>query len=298
MDISIITVAFKCKNDIDVTLDAVFKSQTSANFEYILLDNDSQDGTVEMVKEKYLSRPEIAQKLELIETGSNLGFGKGNNIGMAKAKGDYILLLNSDTKVDPDNLEVMWRFMQSHPEVGAATCKLVRRDGQIDKASRRSEPNLMRSFFRLFGFQSLFPKMFGAYNMLNSDPNVESELEACSGAYMFIRRECYEKVGGFDEQFFMYGEDLDLCRRIREAGFKIWWYPKTSCVHYRGQSSKKTPQIMLRAFHQSNWIYYKKWYSAKYFHLMDPFVYIANWGLYYFKSLLNFFRKEKYVSKQ
>jgi GT2 family glycosyltransferase len=298
MDLSIITVAYKCKTDIDTTLTAVFDSDTSVDFEYILLDNDSQDGTVEMVREKFLSDPAIASKLQLIETGGNLGFGKGNNIGLKKAKGDYILLLNSDTKVDPDNLEVMVNFMKSRPDVGAATCKLVMRNGQIDRASRRSEPNLVRSFFRMFGFQALFPKLFGGYNMLDSDPEIEGEIEACSGAYMIISRKCYEAVGGFDERFFMYAEDLDLCRRIREANFKIWWYPKTTCVHYRGQSSKKTPQKMLKAFHNANWLYYKKWYSAKYWHLLDPFVYSANQGLFLWKSMLNHFRKEKYVSKQ
>jgi GT2 family glycosyltransferase len=297
MDLSIITVPFKCKDAIDVTLDAAYNSRTQYKYEFLILDNDSQDGTVEMIREKYLSNPEISAKTQLIENGANLGFGVANNIGMKLAKGDYILLLNSDTKVDPDNLEVMVNFMKSRPDVGLATCKLVMTNGEIDAASRRSEPNLAKSFFRLFGLQYIFPKLFGGYNLLAKDTNVESEIEACSGAYMMISRACYEKVGGFDERFFMYGEDLDLCRRVREAGFKIWWYPKTSCVHYRGQSSKKTPQKMLYAFQNAMWIYYKKWYSKKYFHLMDPLVFVGVWGLYYYKSILNIFRKEKHLNK-
>lgn len=297
MDLSIITVPFKCKDALDITLEAVYNSRTQYKYEYIILDNDSQDGTIELVNEKYLSDPIIAAKTTLIENGLNLGFGKANNIGMKMAKGDYILLLNSDTKVDPDNLEIMMNFMKSRPEVGMATCKLIKVNGKIDLASRRSEPDLIKSFFRLFGFQYLFPSIFGGYNVLNKDPSMESEIEACSGAYMIISRACYEQVGGFDEQFFMYGEDLDLCHRVRDAGFKIWWYPKTTCIHFRGQSSKKTPQAMLYAFHETMWIYYKKWYSKKYLHLMDPIVYMGTWGLYYWKSLLNYFREEKYVSK-
>jgi len=298
MDLSIITVSYNDKEQLSVTLDAVFASQTNYRYEMILVNNASPDGSIDMVKEKYLGRPELAAKIKLIESKANLGFGGGNNLGLKAAQGDYILLLNSDTKVDPDNLQVMMDFMKSRPDVGAATCKLVMSNGEIDRASRRSEPNLVRSFFRLFGLQSLFPKLFGGYNMLNSDPEKEGELEACTAAYMMISRKCYEAVGGFDERFFMYAEDLDLCRRIREAGFKIWWYPKTSCIHFRGQSSKKTPQKMLKAFHDANWIYYKKWYSQKYWHLMDPFVYVANYGLYAWKLVLNFLRKEKYVSKQ
>lgn len=297
MDLSIITVSYFDKEVLEVTLDAVFNSQTKYSYEMILVNNASPDGSIDMVRERFMSNPEIASKTQIIENKTNLMFGKGNNIGMRAAKGDYILLLNSDTKLDPDNIEIMLNFLKSRPDIGIATCKLIKGDGEIDKASRRSEPNLTRSFFRLFGFQSLFPKMFGAYNMLNSDPNVETELEACSGAYMMMSRKVYELTGGFDERYPMYAEDLDLCRQVREAGLKIWWYPKTTCLHFRGQASKKTPQKMLYAFYESNWIYYKKWYSAKYWHLMDIPVYVANWGLYYFKSLQNYFRKEKYVSK-
>lgn len=297
MKLSIIIPLYNSASVIEVTLDAVYASKVNFLYEAILVDDLSPDEGVQIVQQKYLSNPNIAAKTKLILKPTNDGFGITNNIGMKEAKGDYILLLNSDTKVPLENFQVMVDFMDARPDVGIATCKLVLKNGEIDKPSRRSEPNLVRSFFRLFGFQALFPKIFGAYNMLSSDPNVESEQEACSGAYMMMSRKAYELTGGFDERYFMYAEDLDLCRKVREAGLKIWWYPKTTCTHFRGQSTKKTPQKMLRAFYQANWIYYKKWYSAKYWHLMDVPVYVANWGLYYFKSLQNYFRKEKYVSK-
>lgn len=287
MDLSIIFVCYNSKDVLDVALEAVFKSETNYSYEVIIVDNASPDGGVEMVKEKYLSRLEIAAKTKLILNDSNQGFGIGNNLGMKQAIGDYILLLNTDTKVDPDNFQVMIDFMKSRSDVGGATCKLVKADGNLDLAARRSEPDLIKSFFKLFGLQQLFPKWFGGYNMLDKDPSHESELEACSGAYLMMSRAAYEKVGGFDERFFMYGEDLDLCRRIREAGFKIWWYPKTSCIHYRGQSTKRTPQKMLFAFYDAMWIYYKKWYSKRYFYLMDPFVFVGTRLLYYFKTIKN-----------
>ncbi len=290
MTLSIIILLYNSRDVIEVTLDSVFASKVNFPYEVIIVDNNSPDDGVELVKTKYLSRPELASKIKLILRDSNDGFGIGNNAGLKQAVGDYLLLLNSDTKLSPENLEIMVDFMKTRPDIGAATCKLIKADGEIDLASRRSEPNLARSFFRLFGFQKLFPKIFGGYNMLNKSPDIESEIEACSGAYTLMSRKAYEVSGGFDERYFMYAEDLDLCRTIRESGLKIWWYPKTTCVHFRGQSTKKTSQKMLHAFYHANWIYYKKWYSTKYYHLMDLPVYFANWSLYYFKSVLNFFK--------
>lgn len=296
MDLSIITVPYKCKDDIDVTLEAVYNSKTDYSFEVIIIDNDSQDGTLEMMQEKYLSRPEIAEKTTLIEN-ENVGFPKANNQGMRSAKGDYILLLNPDTKVDPDNLQIMMDFMKSRPEIGISSCKLLKANGDIDWASRRTEPNLWVSFFRLSGLQFVFPKWFGKYNVLNKNVDQETEIDSCVGAYMFMSRACYEATQGFDENFFMYAEDLDLCKRAREAGFKIWYYPKTTCMHYKGRTSRKASKKSLYYFHYTMWQYYKKHYSKKYYGLMDPLVYIGVWGRYYWKSLQNAFRKEKYVSK-
>lgn len=297
MKLSVILVLYNARDVIEVTLDALYASKVDFDYEVIIVDNNSPDDSVQIIKDKYLSDPAVAAKTKLIFNSENFGFGIGNNIGMKQATGDYILLLNTDTKISPENLQVMVDFISKRPDIGAATCKLIKADGQIDPASRRSEPNLVRSFFRLFGFQSLFPKVFGGYNLLNKDPNISSELESCSGAYFLMSREAYEKTGGFDERFFMYGEDLDLCRSIRESGLKIWWHPETTCVHYRGQSSKKTPQKTLFAFYDAMWIYYKKWYSKKYFHLLDPVVFLGTRLLYYWKYFQNLFRKEKIVSK-
>lgn len=299
MKLSIIIIPFKCKDALDVTLEAVYASKVNFDYEVIILDNDSDDGTVEMVNHKYLSQPSIAEKTQFIENGANLGFPKANNIGMRKAKGDYILLLNPDTKVDSDNLQEMMDFMENHSEVGVATCKLLRPNGELDPASRRSEPNPKVAFYRLSGLQYLFPRKFGTYNDLGGDLSKSAEIEAISGAYMFMSRKCYEITGGFDETFYMYGEDLDLCRKVREAGLKVWYYPATSCVHYKGQSSKRAPQKSLYAFHDAMWIYYDKWYRNNSNLLMDVFVYCGVWGRYYYKSFRNLLRPKakKFVSK-
>lgn len=299
MKLSIIFVLYNASSVIETALDSVYGSKVNFDYEVIIVDNDSPDNSVDIIKQNYLNKVEFAKKTSLISAGGNMGFGRGNNLGMKAAKGEYILLLNTDTKLEPDNLQIMVDFMDKRPDVGASTCKLLMGNGEIDKASRRAEPNLVRSFFRLFGLQALFPKTFGGYNLLNSNPDEEGEIDACVGAYMLISRPAYEATGGFDERYFMYGEDLDLCRQIREAGYKIWWYPKTVCWHYRGQSTKKTPQKMLKAFYDANWIYYKKWYSRKYFYLLDPFVYLANKLLYWQKTIMNLARPshKRYVSK-
>lgn len=297
MKLSIIFVLYNARDVIETALDAVYASVVNFDYEVIIVDNKSPDDSVNFIREKYLSQDGIAKKTKLIPNPQNDGFGIGNNIGMKQATGDYILLLNTDTKLAPDNLQTMINFLESRQDVGAATCKLVMANGEIDKASRRAEPNLLRSFFRLFGLQRLSPKIFGGYNLMDKNPEQESELEACSGAYLMMPRIAYQKIGGFDERFFMYGEDLDLCRSIREAGYKIWWYPQTACVHYRGQSTKKTSQKMLFAFYDAMWIYYKKWYSKKYWYLLDPIVFLGTRVLYFWKTLANYFRKEKYVSK-
>lgn len=296
MQLSIIVVPYKCKDKLEITLDAVFASKASFDFEVIVLDNDSGDGSEEMVLEKYRSQIATGQ-LQFIQNGANLGFPKANNIGMKLAKGEYLLLLNPDTKLEPDNLEIMMQFMRARPDVGIATCKLMKPDGTLDVACRRSEPDPKVAFYRLSGLQFLFPKKFGAYNISGSDVNTESEIDACVGAYMFMSRECYNRTSGFDERFYMYGEDLDLCRRVREIGLKVWYYPKTTCLHFKGQSSKKAPQKSLYAFHDAMWLYYDKWYRSQYGFMMSAFVYLGVWARYYLKLMQNWFRKEAIVSK-
>lgn len=132
---------------------------------------------------------------------------------------------------------------------------------------------------------------------MNKDIDEETEIDACVGAYMFFHRRIFDITKGFDEDFFMYGEDLDLCKRVREAGFKIWYYPKTTCYHYKGQSSKKSSKLSLKAFHDAMWIYYKKHYAKKYGVLFSALVFVGVKLQYGYKTILNLMRSEKIVSK-
>jgi GT2 family glycosyltransferase len=141
MKLSIIIVAYKCKEQLEVTLDAVFASQVDFNYEVIVLDNNSVDGTVELINQKYLSNPIVTPYLTFIENQENLGFPVANNMGLKQTSGQFVLFLNPDTKVDKNNLQTMVAFMEGRPEVGIATCKLIKPDGSLDPASRRGEPS-------------------------------------------------------------------------------------------------------------------------------------------------------------
>ncbi len=298
MDLSIITVPYKDKDKLRVTLDALFVSKTSYSYEVVIVDNDSGDGTIEMLEQEYLYNSSLSAKITLIKN-TNEGFSKGNNRGIKIAKGQYVLLLNPDTKVAPETLQVMMDFMKQHSEVGIATCKLVRASGELDWAARRSFPDPTTAFYRLSGLSKLFPKSkkFASYNLTYKSVDEETEIDVCVGAFMLISPACLAAIKGFDEDFYMYGEDIDLCYRAKQAGFKIWYYPRTTTIHYKGQSSRKAPTRSLYAFHDAMWIFYKKHLAKKYNPLFNALVYLGIWLRYYQKLFFNFFRKEKFVSK-
>jgi GT2 family glycosyltransferase len=299
MDISIVFVSYRSKDVLKVALPAVYNSVTKYSYEVIIVDNDSSDDTVEFLEKEFLSNPTYAAKTKIIRNENN-GFGGGNNRGIDDARGDFILILNCDTKVSPDTLEIMTDFMKSRSDVGISTCKLVKANGELDWACRRSFPDPWVSFFRLSGLSKLFPKnkKLAAYNLTYKSVDEETEIDSCSGAFSFVSRACMEKIKGFDLDYFMYGEDLDLCFRAKQAGFKVWYYPKTTTVHYRGHTSKREPKRTLYAFHDAMWIFYKKHLYPKYPRPFSWLVYVGIWSRYYVKLLENMLRKEKYVSKQ
>ncbi len=171
----------------------------------------------------------------------NTGFGFANNIGFENAKGKYILLLNPDTVLQEDTLQTMYEFMESNPEVGIAGCKVLNPDGTLQLACRRGIPTPWVAFTKLFGLQTLFPKskLFGRYNLTFLPEDEFAYVDAISGSFMFLRREVFVQLRGFDSDFFMYGEDLDLCIRAKKIGWKVAYVPFTSIIHYKGQSAKR-----------------------------------------------------------
>lgn len=257
--LSIIIVNFNVKAFLQNCLLSVRKSLEDIPSEIIVVDNASDDGSVEIIKKNF---PDV----KLIELSENLGFSKANNIGLKIAKGEYICLLNPDTIVEEDTFNTMIRFMESHPEAGMAGCKILNPDGTFQLACRRSFPTPWVAFTKIFGLSALFPKskLFARYNITYLDENQTYEVDAISGSFMFLRRDVYEKVGGLDESFFMYGEDLDWCFRIKEAGFKIYYVHSTKIIHFKGESTKRSNIDEVKHFYNAMRLFVRKHFSGSF----------------------------------
>lgn len=259
VDVSIIIVNYNTRQLTLDCLESVYASRTAYHYEIIVIDNASHDGSVEAIRTAY---PEVL----MIANGDNTGFAVANNQGMKVARGRYILLLNSDTVVQPDTLEVMIGFMDRRPEMGASGCKVILPDGSLDKACKRGFPTPSASFYYAFGLSRLFPDRpkFNQYQLGHLSPDDEYPIDCLVGAFMLVRREVVEQVGGLDETFFMYGEDVDWCYRIKEAGWGIYYYPRTYIVHYKGASARRKPMKIVYEFHRAMWVFHRKHYAKRY----------------------------------
>lgn len=286
MDLSIIIVNYNTKELLKQTIQSVIDNTENISYEIIVVDNASVDGSVDMVNKDY---PQV----KVIENTENLGFSKANNKGIKIAYGRYIMLLNSDTYVLESCLESCISYIDKYEDIGALGCKLVLANGELDHACKRGFPTPEASLYYLLKLDKLFPKVkkFGQYKMSYVSEDDISEVDSLTGAFMIARREVIEKIGGLDESFFMYGEDIDWCYRIREAGYKIMYYPKVKTIHYKGQSSKKKRLKTIYEFHRAMYLFYKKHYYKKYNFLVTLFVYIGIVLRLTLALLLNCFRK-------
>ena len=260
MLLSVIIVNYNVRAFLENALVALRESMKRIDGEVFVVDNASDDGSVEMLRQKF---PGIRS----IVNPRNLGFAAANNIALRQCRGEYILLLNPDTLVQEDTMESMIDFLQNHPDVGLAGCKILNPDGTLQLACRRTFPRPWVAFSKIVGLSALFPrsKLFGKYNLTYLDAADVNEVDAVSGSFMFLRRKVYEEVGGLDEQFFMYGEDLDWCYRIKEAGWKIFYIPSTQIIHYKGESLKRSDIDEVRVFYQAMKIFARKHFHRGFF---------------------------------
>ncbi|MFM9280016.1 glycosyltransferase family 2 protein [Paenibacillus jiagnxiensis] len=270
MDVSILIVNYNTQRLTLDCLQSVFASRTQYRYEVIVIDNHSVDGSVEAIRERY---PQVT----VIANQENTGFAKANNQGIEAAQGRYILLLNSDTLVQPDTLETMIGLMDRRPELGAAGCKVILPDGSLDKACKRGFPTPSASFYYAFGFSKRFPHdpKYNQYQLGHLDPDDEYPVDVLVGAFMLVRREAIDQVGGLDETFFMYGEDIDWCYRIKEAGWGIYYYPRTYIVHVKGGSARRRPLKIIYEFHRAMWVFHRKHYFKKYSMITNAAVYLG-----------------------
>jgi GT2 family glycosyltransferase len=234
--------------------------------------------------------------LPLVE---NVGYGRANNVAFEQAKGDLILLLNPDVTVTPGCVGHLVRFLENHPDAGAAGPRLVRPDGSPDLAARRSFPTPAASFYRMAALSRLLPgsARFNRYNLGALDPTREHEMDAGTGACLLIRREAIDRAGLFDPDFFMYGEDLDLCYRIKAAGWKIWYVPGAMAVHVKGTSTRQVPMRMQYEFHRAMWIYHRKHHASTLPAPANAAIWLGIWGRWALLSARTALARDPRVSR-
>lgn len=284
IDISVIIVNYNVKELLEQCVKSVLEASEGLCIEIIIVDNNSFDGSVSYITEKFGKD----DRIKLISSNVNLGFSKANNLAAKKACGKYLLFLNPDTVLREDTLRKTLEFYKSRDDIGAMTCKVMLPNGKLDLACRRSFPTPWIAFYRMIGLSKLFPKskVFGRYNLTYLDENMTYEVDSIVGAFMFMKREIFEKVGGFDEDYFMYGEDIDLCYRIKKNGYKIYYYPETSIIHYKGESTKKSSLSYVSNFYGAMQIFARKNLNSR-FILLDILVRIS----ILYRSLLSYVKR-------
>ncbi len=294
LDLGIVIVNYNVRDLLRDCLTSVYDSRGDFAFEVCVVDNGSHDGSAEMVAEEF-------PQARLIRT-ENRGYAAGNNLGLrefgyngqerarASAEQDasaasmtrtlppsYALLLNADTVLPPSAVADMLSFMEARPQTAVAGPRLVRADGSLDRACRRSFPTPEVAAYRLFGLSRLFPhsQRFGRYNLTYLPPDVTTQVDSVVGAFMLIRGEVLRQVGLLDERFFMYAEDLDLCYRIKQRGWQVWYNADVTVLHYKGQSSRQRSTFANVHFYRTMRLFHDKHFKQRTFFLVNWFIYLA-----------------------
>ncbi len=272
MDLSVIIVNYNVKFFLEQCLKSVLKSGKGLDMEVIVIDNNSVDGSVEMIREKFPS-------VKLIANAENSGFSKANNQGINISRGKYVLLLNPDTVVEDETFPKVVRFMDEHPDAGGLGVKMLDGNGRFLPESKRSLPTPAVAFYKIFGLSALFPKskIFGKYHLGYLDKDKTHQVEILSGAFMLLRKKVLDEIGYLDEDFFMYGEDIDLSWRIIKAGYKNYYFPETRIIHYKGESTKKSSINYVVVFYKAMVIFARKHFSNKNIKLFSFLINFAVW---------------------
>ncbi len=273
MKLSIVIVNYNVEYFLDQCLNSVRKAMENIDGEIFVVDNDSIDGSNQMVESKY---PEVT----LIANKKNVGFSTANNQAIKISKGEYVLLLNPDTVVEHNTFEKCIKFMDDNPDAGALGVKMLDGSGKFLPESKRGLPTPSTSFYKMFGLSTLFPnsKRFARYHLGHLDKDKIHKIEILPGAFMLLRKEALDKVGLLDEAFFMYGEDIDLSYRIIKEGYSNYYYPETRIIHYKGESTKKGSVNYVLVFYNAMVIFAKKHFTQKNAKL---FTFLINIAIYF-----------------
>lgn len=258
MKLSIVIVNYNVKYFLEQCLHSVQNACNGLESEIFVVDNDSVDGSVKMVRDKF---PDVF----LIENKDNKGFSTANNQAIRKSRGEYVLLLNPDTIVEDDTLRKVVDFMDEHPDAGGLGVKMLDGKGKFLPESKRGLPYPSVAFFKVFGLSSLFPKsrMFSTYHLGYLDKDKTHVVDVLAGAFMLLRKSVLNEIGLLDEDFFMYGEDIDLSYRITQAGYKNYYFPGTRIIHYKGESTKKGSLNYVFVFYNAMIVFANKHFSKE-----------------------------------
>lgn len=290
MDLSVIIVSYNVQEYLKNCLLSVRKASTKLKCEIFVVDNNSADDTCRMVQLEY---PETI----IIRNSENTGFSSANNKAIRLAKGKFILLLNPDTIIAEDTLSKCIGFMDNHKDAGAMGVRMVNGEGHFLPESKRALPSIDTAFYKISGLSSVFPKskVFNKYYLSHIDSNETSVTEVISGAFMLIKSEVFSKTGLLDENFFMYGEDIDLSKRILEAGYQNYYYPRVQIIHYKGKSTSRENYTDIIHFYRAMRIYVRKTYygsSGFFCFFIIPAIYIRE----SVAILIRFLRKNKLIN--
>ncbi len=295
MKVSVVIVNYKVRYYLAQCIHSVLKAMEGIDGEVIIVDNDSRDGSVEFLRELY---PQVY----FIESGKNLGFSRANNIAIRQARGEYVMVLNPDTIIKEELLRECIGLLDGNPQIGATGVRMLNPDGTFAPESRRGTPTPFTAFCKMSGLNSVFPtsRIFGRYYMRFLDEHSAAPIEVISGACMFIRKSVLDECGLFDEDFFMYGEDIDLSYRMLKTG-KMNYYLPSSIIHYKGESSRKNTFRYVYVFYEAMYIFFKKHYSSYNWILSIPIrsaIYLRGASEYVSRKLRGLFTKRKGVLSQ
>jgi O-antigen biosynthesis protein len=281
--VSIIIVSYNVRSYVSHAIDSILKSDYN-NFEIIVVDNNSYDGTCDHLKTKY-------KTIHVISNDTNAGFGKAVNQGAKHADGEYLFVLNPDTIIEEDTISKLIKFISMNKNIGMVGPKILNADGSLQLSCKRSFPTLKVALPKILGLDKIFPnsKWMGKYNLTFLDPSKSHTVDAISGSCMMISASVFKKIGGFDENFFMFGEDIDICLRIWKANFEIHYFSGTKIVHYKGESVKTAPYDSRQAFYDSMDIFVDKHYSSTLSLVTRVFI---SFGIRLNKSLASFNEKK------
>lgn len=290
--LSIVIVNYNAGHYLENCLRSVYAETKQIPFDIWVVDNNSKDASVSMIRRNF-------PLVNLIENKENTGFTRANNDAIRECTGDYVLLLNPDTLVLENAIGKMVKFMDENPQIGIAGCKVLNEDRTLQLACRRSIPSPGVAFFRLTGLSRLFPNSKGMakYNLTYLNPNKANEVDAVSGAFLMIQRKVIDKIGKLDERFFMYGEELDWCLRAKKAGWQVMYYPEAEIIHYKGECSKSNSRKAAFEFYRSMYLFHKKHFADNYNPIINIFIY-AGIFLKAFSSWRSFLFSAKVGSKR